>query len=220
MRSRIAHPAPVSQDASRQAIPILLANAPAMHFLDLARTRRSVRQYRPDPVPQDLLQQVLEAGRWAPSAVNSQPWEFIVVTDQQIKQALYDLAGVLGLKWKQLLAAPVVIVICARKLTSYSRDDCIFAGENMLLAAADLELGTCWIGGFNESNMKQLLSIPEGYILPGMLTLGYPAQEPSAPPRRELSEMVHHNTYQSRGLDFSHVGRIGKLIGKLWHLQR
>jgi len=191
-----------------------------MSFLDLAHSRRSVRQYRPDPVPDDLLMQVLEAGRWAPSAVNSQPWEFIVVTDPAVKQALYDLAGVLGLKWRQLLTAPVVIVICARRLTPYARDDCIFAGQNMLLAAADLGLGTCWIGGFSERQLKRLLSIPSGYLLPGMLTLGYPAHEPPAPPRRELAELIHDNTFVSRGLDLSFVRRIGGLVKKLWRLQR
>lgn len=191
-----------------------------MSFRDLVHRRRSVRQYTPQPVPDDLLQQVLEAGRWAPSAVNSQPWEFLVVTDPEVKQALYDLAGVLGLKWKQLLAAPVVIVICARPLTPYSRDDCIFAGQNMLLAAADLGLGTCWIGGFSERKLKRLLSIPGGYLLPGMLTLGYPAHEPTVPPRRELTAMVHHETFESRGLDLSYVRRIGGLMKKLWRLQR
>ena len=191
-----------------------------MSFLDLARSRRSVRRYKPDPVPEDLLQQVLEAGRWAPSAVNSQPWEFIVVTDPSARQALYDLAGVLGLKWKQLLEAPVVIVVCARRLTGYSRDDCLFAGQNMLLAATDLGLGTCWIGGFNESKLKRLLSVPQAYVLPGMLTLGYPAHEPSAPPRRELAQLVHRGSFESRGLDLSHVWRIGHLVKKLWRLQR
>jgi nitroreductase len=191
-----------------------------MSFLDLARSRRSVRRYQPEAVPEELLQQVLEAARWAPSAVNSQPWEFIVVADPAARQALYDLAGVLGLKWKQLLEAPLVIVICARKLTPYSRDDCIFAGENMLLAAADLGLGACWIGGFNEKKIKRLLSIPQAYIVPGMLTLGYPAHEPPVPPRRELPQMVHRNSFESRGLDLSHVRRIGHLVKKLWRLQR
>jgi nitroreductase len=191
-----------------------------MSFLDLARRRRSVRRYRLEPVPDELLQQVLEAGRWAPSAVNSQPWEFIVVTDPAVKQALYDMAGVLGLKWQQLLSAPIVIVVCARRLTAYSRDDCIFAGENMLLCAADVGLGACWIGGFSEPKLKRLLSIPDGYLLPGILTLGYPEQEPSAPPRRELAEMLHRNTFAGRGLDLSHVGRIAGLLQRLWKLQR
>ena len=190
-----------------------------MSFLDLARARRSVRRYRSDPVPDDLLGQVLEAARWAPSAVNSQPWEFIVVRDPQVKQALYDLAGVAGLKWKHLLTAPVVIVITARRLTPYSRDDCLLAAQNLMLCATDLGLGTCYIGGFSESKIRQLLSIPEGYLLPGMITLGYAADEPQAPPRRELASMRHEDTYQSRGLDLSHLSRIGRLIIKLFRLQ-
>lgn len=191
-----------------------------MSFLDLARRRRSVRRYRPDPVPDELVAQILEAGRWSPSAVNSQPWEFIVVRDPQVKQALYDLAGVAGLKWKHLLTAPLVIVITARKLTPYSRDDCLLAAQNMMLCATDLGLGTCYIGGFSEQTIRQLLSIPEGYLLPGMVTVGYAEEEPKAPPRRELAAMVHHDTYQSRGLDLSHVSRIGRLIVKLFRLQR
>jgi len=193
---------------------------PIGSFLDLARRRRSVRRYRPDPVPEDLLDQVLEAGRWAPSAVNSQPWEFVVVRDPQVKQALYDLAGVAGLKWPHLLSAPVVIVLAARKLTPYSRDDCLLAAQNMMLCATDLGLGTCYIGGFAEAKIRTLLSIPEGHILPGMLTLGYTEQDPSPPARREPASMIHHDTYQSRGLDLSHVSRVGRTVLKLLRLQR
>jgi len=192
---------------------------PIEAFLDLARRRRSTRRYRPDPVPEELLEQVLEAGRWAPSAVNSQPWEFVVVRDPEVKQALYDLASVAGLKWKHLLSAPVVIVIVARKLTPYSRDDCIFAAQNMMLCATDVGLGTCYIGGFAEGKIRKLLSVPEGHIVPGMMTLGYAEEEPTAPPRRELAGMVHEDTYQGRGLDLSHVGRIGRSIVKLLRLQ-
>lgn len=189
-------------------------------FLDLARVRRSVRRYRPDPVPDELVDQVLEAGRWAPSAVNSQPWEFIVVRDPQVKQALYDLSGVAGFKWKHLATAPIVIVIAARKLTQYARDDCIFAAQNIMLCAKDLGLGTCYVGGFSEDKVRKLLSIPDGYILPGMVTLGYAEEEPKAPARRELAAMTHQDTYQSRGLDLSHLSRIGRIILKLARLQR
>jgi len=186
-----------------------------MPFLDLARSRRSVRQYRPEAVPPELLDQVLEAGRWAPSAVNTQPWEFLVVTDAEVKQKLYELTGAMGLKWKHLLTAPVVIVICGRKLTRWSRDDCIFAAQNMMLCAADLGLATCWIGGFNEEKVRRLLSIPERFHLPGMMTLGYPEGETKAPPRRPLADMVHQNTYQGRGLDLSHLGRVWHIVKKL-----
>lgn len=189
-------------------------------FLSLARRRRSVRCYRPDPVPEELLQQVLEAGRWAPSACNTQPWEFIVVTSPEVRQVLYELATVVGLKWPHLRTAPVVIVLCGQRLTPYSRDDCIFAAQNMLLCAADLGLGTCYIGGFNEAKVRRALSVPQGYLLPGMITLGYPDHDPSPPPHRALAEMVHRDTYASRGLDLSHLSRFLGFLSRYLRLHR
>jgi nitroreductase len=189
-------------------------------FRELVARRRSVRQYRPDPVPEELLQQVLEAARWAPSAVNSQPWELILVRSEEGRQALYDLAGAVGLKWPHLRTAPLTVVVCARPLTPWARDDCIFAAQNMLLQAAELGLGTCWIGGFNETRLKGLLGVPGDYVLPGMLTLGYPAHDPPPPPRRELASLIHHETYEGRALDLSHLPRILRVVGKLLGLQR
>lgn len=190
-----------------------------MDFLDLARQRRSIRQYRPDPVPEELLQQVLEAGRWAPSACNSQPWEFIVVTAPEVREAIYQLANVVGLKWPHLRTAPVTIVLCARKLTPYSRDDVVLAAQNMMLCATDLGLGTCYIGGFNETKLKRLLRVPEGFLLPGMITLGFPAAESKAPPRRDLATLVHHETYASRGLDLTRPRFVWSVLKKLFKLQ-
>ena len=190
-----------------------------MSLLDLARRRRSIRQYRADPVPRELVDQVLEAGRWAPSACNSQPWEFIVVTDPAVREAIYQLANVVGLKWPHLRSAPVTIAICGRKLTPYSRDDCIFAGQNMLLCAADLGLGACWIGGFNEAKMKRLLGVPESFLLPGMMTVGYPASDPPPPPRRSQADMVHEQTYQGRGLGLARPRFVWSVLRKLLRLQ-
>ncbi len=188
-------------------------------FLELAKQRRSIRRYRPEPVPEELLQQILEAGCWAPSAVNSQPWEFIIVREAEAKKALYDYSGIAGLKWKQLLSAPVVIVLAAKKLTPYSRDDCLFAAQNIMLCATDLGLGTCYIGGFAEEKIRALLGLPENYIVPGMITVGYPAENPSPPPRRPLSECTHYDVFVPRGRDLSYLKRILHIIGKLLRLQ-
>lgn len=188
-------------------------------FLELARRRRSVRAYRADPVPGELIEQVLEAGRWAPSAVNIQPWEFIVVTDPALKAAVGRQARYFGVGWPHIHQAPVLIAVCGRQLTQFTRDDCIFAAANLMLAATDLGLGTCWIGGFTEATLKELLSIPDGYVLPGFCTLGYPAGETPAPPKRALRELVHYDGFQGR---HGSVGRWWgplEVVGRLLRLQ-
>jgi nitroreductase len=186
-------------------------------FLELARTRRSVRAYKPDPVPEALVRELLEAARWAPSAINSQPWEFIVVTDAEVRAAVCDSARMLGVRWPHIAQAPVLVVICAPRITPFSRDDCIFAGANLMLAATDRGLGTCWIGGFSEATIRRLLGIPEGFVVAGMCTVGYPAGETRAPARRELAEMVHRETYTGG------KGGLARLSGPLevaWRLLR
>lgn len=167
-------------------------------FLELARSRRSVRAYRPDPVPEETLRELVEAARWAPTAVNTQPWEFIVITDPEVKAAVGKQARYFGIGWPHIHAAPALIAVCARKATPFARDDCIFAGANLMLAAADRGLGTCWIGGFNEQTIKRLLGVPDDYLLPGFCTVGYPVGETAPPPKRPLEQMLHRDTFEGR----------------------
>ena len=166
-----------------------------MDFIQLAKKRRSIRKYRPDPVAPEIISEIIEAARWAPSSINSQPWEFIIITDPQVREAVENCASFAGFHWPHIKQAPVLIIICASKLTPFARDDCIFAGANIMHAATDHGLGTCWIGGFSEERLKTLLGVPKGYVLPGFCTLGYPANEPSPPPRRELDAMLHYETF-------------------------
>lgn len=167
-------------------------------FDELAATRRTVRRYRPDPVPREAIEAVLEAARWAPSGMNMQPWEFVVVTDEETRRELGDLARYYVIHSQHVGAAPVVIAVCGRKGRGpFVRDDCIFAGANILLAAADRGLGTCWIGGFKEEKVKQLLRIPRSMTIVGLVTLGYEDGKTKPPPRREVPEMVHWEAYGS-----------------------
>lgn len=183
-------------------------------FLDLARSRRSVRAYRPDPVPQETLRDLVEAARWAPTAVNTQPWEFIIITDPDVKAAVGNHARYFGLGWPHIHAAPALIAVCARRATPFARDDCIFAAANIMLAAAERGLGTCWIGGFNEQTIKRLLAVPDDYILPGFCTLGYPAGDTPAPPKRPLDHMLHADTFAG------HRGGLCDLRGPLEVIRR
>jgi nitroreductase len=192
---------------------------PIHTFLDLARTRRSIRRYKPDHVPEELLREVVEAARWAPSAVNLQPWEFIIVTDPEVKAQVGRNARYFGLRWPHIHEAPALIVVCARKVSKFSRDDCIFAGANIMLAATDRGLGTCWIGGFDERVIRGILAVPEDYILPGFCTIGYPEGETEAPPKRPLDEMLHRNTFQGRRGGLRKLRGPLEVLGRILRLQ-
>ena len=165
-------------------------------FLDLAEKRRSVRAYKPDEVPEDLLQTVLEAGRLAPSACNKQPWRFIVVRDEVARRAL-GAAYAREWFWK----APVVIAVCILPKEAWTRSfdgqnyamvDGALALDHMTLAAAELGLGTCWIGAFDPAAAREILGLPDGVEIVGMTPLGFPDVEanPRVRSRRPLGEIV------------------------------
>jgi nitroreductase len=142
--------------------------------------------------------EVVEAARWAPSAVNLQPWEFIVVTDQQVKAAVGRHARYMGVRWPHIHEAPALIAVCARRTTKFARDDCIFAAANLMLAATDCGLGTCWIGGFDERVIGGILGLPPDYVLPGFCTIGYSAGVTEPPPKRALEGLVHRDAFSGR----------------------
>ena len=165
-------------------------------FQELAETRRSVRAYKPDAVPEELVQQVLETGRLAPSACNKQPWRFIVVRSETTRRAL-GAAYAREWFWK----APVVIAVCILPKEAWVRSfdgknyamvDGALAMDHMQLAAAELGLGTCWIGAFDPAAAREILNLPDGVELVGMTPLGFPDVEPNprVRSRRPLGETV------------------------------
>ncbi|MEM2001768.1 MAG: nitroreductase family protein [Candidatus Methanomethylicaceae archaeon] len=144
-----------------------------MDAFEAITKRRSVRSYLEDPIPRSVLERILEAGRLAPSAMNLQPWHFIVVTDKEKQRALST-----GRFARFLSEAPVVIVGCGNERLSpkwYAIDTAI-ALQNMVIAATNEGLGSCWIGSFDEMEVKKLLKVPEGYRVIAMLALGYPRE--------------------------------------------
>jgi len=145
--------------------------------LETIRTRRSIRSYKSDPVPEELVTSVLEAGQWAASASNSQPWGFVVFTDPEVKRSVTRcfLYG-----WF-LEEAPVGIAIAVDPGgSSCPVQDGSLAVGNMMLAAHALGLGTCWINpGLNDDGVKELLGIPGSWQLICALSLGYPAESPT-----------------------------------------
>lgn len=170
----------------------------AVAVLAAIRERRSIRVYAPDPVPEDLLRQVMEAARWAPSAANLQPWQFIVVTDPELRRTLGKFARFYILRFKHVETAPVVIAILGNPASRWHRIDCALAGANIMLAAHALGLGTCWIGAFKEQGVRETLGVPDGLAVVGLITLGYPAEAPAPPPRFEFDEIVHRDRFDPR----------------------
>ena len=157
-----------------------------MEFVDVVKKRRSIRKYKKDPVPKKMILEVLEAARLAPSAGNRQPWHFIVVTDPETRERL----GVSP--WAS--EAPVVIVGCADSQASprWHLNDLMIAFEHLVLAAANLGLGTCWMGQIGrDKRIKEVLGIPEYAKVVAVTPLGYPDEEPGQKERKSLEEIVH-----------------------------
>jgi nitroreductase len=164
-----------------------------MDFLDLVRKRRSIRKYKEDQVPEDKLEYVLEAARLAPSWANRQCWRYVVVTDEALKKkiTMRDWAA----------QAPIVLVACANPTLSgnkfeqqYYMLDVGSSMENLMLAAAEQGLGTCWIGGqFDEKTVKEALGVPNEIRVVGLTPLGYPDESTESKTRKSLAEITSRN---------------------------
>lgn len=137
---------------------------------DAITTRTSTREYKPTPIPRATVEKLLEAARLSPSANNVQPWHFIVVTDPEKRKALSK-----GIYAKFLKNTPAVIALCGDQQASpkWYVVDVALAGENMVIAATAEGLGTCWIGSFEEKDVKELLAVPENFRVVALLAVGY-----------------------------------------------
>jgi nitroreductase len=161
--------------------------------------RRSIRAYQDRPVEDEKLQLVLEAARLSPSARNRQEWKFVVVKDRETRERLARAAN-----GKQFVAeAPVIIAACATE-AEYVMScgqlagtvDTSIAFSYLILQAHELGLGTCWLGAYNESEVKDILGIPPHVRVVAMTPLGYPAESPEAKPRKGLEEIVALERYR------------------------
>ncbi|MBD3321962.1 MAG: nitroreductase [Chitinivibrionales bacterium] len=169
-----------------------------MSFLDIVKSRFSVRGYENKPVEDEKIGAVLEAGRLAPSACNIQPWHFVVIKNESTK---HRMKRVYDREW--FLSAPVIIAVCIETASawcrmdrkSYGFVDAAIAMDHMVLAATEAGLGTCWIGAFDPQAAKEVLGLPEGMEPVVFTPLGYPAKEHKIRPRKELEEIVHYETF-------------------------
>ncbi|MBL7141817.1 nitroreductase family protein [Patescibacteria group bacterium] len=162
------------------------------------KNRYSVRRYKSDSIPEEKLIRVLQAGRLAPSAHNAQAWKFVVVQDNKKRKKLVRAAH----NQSFIGRAPVVIAAVALDpehimgcgVPAYAVDLAI-AVDHLTLAAVAEGLGTCWIGAFNQDQVREILNIPEKYKVVALLPLGFPADEPGVKTRKELKEIVCYNSF-------------------------
>ncbi len=171
-----------------------------MDVLEVIKERRSVRSYKEDPVPDELIEKILDAAKWAPSGGNIQPWRFIVVKNRILLDLLKKVSpGYLG-------NAPLAIVICSDREHSFKVGgplakeyltiaDCSMAAANITLAARALELGTCVIKSFSHNAVKELLSIPNEVEPELIVIVGYPAETPKPPPREPIEKIAYLDRY-------------------------
>jgi nitroreductase len=169
-----------------------------VEFREVIRARRSIRGYKPDPVPCEALDRILEAARLAPTASNRQPFQLIVVTDPSTRQRFKE---VYERDW--FWTAPVIIVGCVDPAQAWQRFDGFNAAEvdlsivmdHVILAATDEGLGTCWICHFHEDRLKEILGIPREVRVIAMTPLGFPAAEPRPFQRKALQELVRRERW-------------------------
>jgi nitroreductase len=173
-----------------------------MEFKDVVLTRKSIRSYTDKPVEPEKLNEVLEMARWAPSWANRQCTQYIIVTD---KEKITQIAA--ERSW--IKQAPILLVACADPQISGSHDgmnyylvDVGISMQQLVLAAANLGLGTCWIGAFDEAKVKQALGVPAGIKVVALTPLGYPADKEGlqeravraavgSNKRKPLEELIH-----------------------------
>ena len=168
-----------------------------MDVIEAIKKRRSIRQYLDKEIPEETLRTILECARIAPSAGNRQPWVFVVVKSKEIREQLMEAAG----KQVSIVQAPVVIVVCAdpevagaryedRGRTLYCFQDTAAAVENIVLAAASFDLGTCWIGAFKETDVRKALNLPFNLRPVAMVPIDYPNQERGPRDLKPYEEVV------------------------------
>ncbi|MDP2808448.1 MAG: nitroreductase family protein [bacterium] len=180
--------------------------------LETIKSRRSVRLFKPEPLKESELAAIIEAGCYAPSAMNGQPWHFTVVQNkdllgrmvEQVRELIKNIDSpriqerLKDPNWQAFYRAPAMVVVSGNKEAKFHQTDCAAATQNMLLAAASLGIGSCWIGIIAQlfespkgAPFTKELMIPEGYQPLYAVALGYPDGEPpQAAPRKE--DAVHY----------------------------
>ena len=182
-----------------------------MDLMEGIKGRRSIRKYKPDPVPEEALHTLMEAVRWTPSWANTQCWEVIVVKDPKVKSELSTALPKGNPAFSSMTEAPIVLVLCGKKgISGYYKGqpatekgdwlmfDTGLAMQNLCSAAHALGLGTVIIGLFDHRKAAEILGIPQNVEVVAMTPLGYPIPQAFSPKRKEISEFVFYEKYPGK----------------------
>lgn len=167
-----------------------------MEAMEAILTRRSIRKYAPNPVPDTIVKQLLQAAMSAPSAGNEQPWQFVVITERSLREEIAGFHPYAGM----LREAPLAILVCGDlDLQQFKGNwvlDCAAATQNLLLAAHALGLGAVWVGVYPETermeDLKKLLHLPQHIIPLALVPVGYPAESPPPEDRYDTTRVRYN----------------------------
>ena len=176
---------------------------------DLIQSRRTVRAFQDKAIPEDVMNEILEAARWTPSWANTQCWELIIVTNPKVKAALQSTVPDRNPSYEAIVKAPVLLAVCAMKEKSgyylgeaptpygdWMLFDLGLLTQNIALAAHAQGLGSVVVGLFNQAEAARRLKLPEEAALVTLMPLGYPEGDlPEAPPRREIGDFTHQDGF-------------------------
>lgn len=168
-----------------------------MEFAEVLARRRSVRRFRPDEVPKEAVNRVLDAAMAAPSWKNGQCYRFVVARSAAVRQGIAAALTDQNPSKNGIMQAPVCVVACANPSESgiigdkpYYMVDVGIAVEHLVLAAANEGLATCWVGWFDEEIVRKAIEVPAGFRVVALVPLGYPDESPEMPPRKPVSELA------------------------------
>ncbi|NQS91449.1 MAG: nitroreductase family protein [Chloroflexi bacterium] len=171
-----------------------------MNFEDLIHKRYSCRHYSPEAIQEDLLQKVLEAARLAPTAANRQPFQIIIIKTENQQE---ELMQIYNRDW--FVQPPLILAVCSQPRLgwirkkfdqqSYAVVDAAIVVDHITLQAADLGLGTCWIGAFNPQAAREFLKIPDDVEPIAFTPLGYPLDAPGEKTRKPLEDLIRYDTW-------------------------
>jgi len=180
-----------------------------MDISEVLKQRKSIRKYQDKPVEKDKILKCLEAARIAPSACNSQPWHFVVLDNQEIKNNFAnEVFSKVFSATSFAKKAPVLVAVIsdkgnfASKVGNFVKDTSFYlidlgiATEHFVLEAENQRLGTCWIGWFNEKKAHKFLNLPKSKKVDILIAVGYPDEKPNDRPRKKLQEMSSFNEYK------------------------